>query len=145
MLSDKLTKPLIICKPQIILEKYLFLRHLLLTSIPSVSLVCEETGFYSGKYPHSFICLSSIPDPRHSSSVLFSHALWSRPHPGSYSVLEHGKHSAMWPSRCQILASKQNWGERDFQVQNSSWNLVSCVFSLLIGPGPHAIQELGAY
>lgn len=61
MLSDKLTKPQIVCKPQIILEKYLLLGHLLQTSISSVSLFCEEQHFIQAKSMQLHV---SVKDPR---------------------------------------------------------------------------------
>lgn len=69
-----------IYKPQVILEKYLFLGHLLLTGISFVSLLCEETGFYSGKYLCSCVYLWSILDPIHSSSILSSPMLCGQDH-----------------------------------------------------------------
>lgn len=100
---------------------------MLLTSIPSISIFCGGTGFYSDKCPYSCIYLSSIPD-----SVLSAPLPYGRDHTlvaPHYQSMEN-----IQPVVAIQMSDFRKQAElgRDSEVQNSSWILLSWIFTLLI-------------
>jgi len=136
------------------------LGHLLLVTISSVSLFCGETGFYSGKYLYSIICLwTYISELLHTAAMcpLCSHTIQSRArrsHPGSCSHYSMENIQTIAVVQMSNFSKQEESEENGLLGQNKSYILSSWALCLwkrgpslpaVLGPDTYSAENKPQY